>query len=66
VAKICQNRTIDKDRFFVGSSVAQIEKSKLMKIWQQPGACAQEITDQKVVLRIFMNFYSTAQKYVSG
>jgi hypothetical protein len=26
---------------------------KLMKVWQQPGACAQEIADQKDVLRIF-------------
>jgi hypothetical protein len=27
-AKICQNRTTDKDRFFQKSSVAQIEKGK--------------------------------------
>jgi hypothetical protein len=26
--RICQNRTADKDRFFRGSSVAQIEKCK--------------------------------------
>jgi hypothetical protein len=37
-----------------------------MKIRQQPGACAQEIADQKDVLRIFTNFYGTAQKSVSG
>jgi hypothetical protein len=29
-------------------------------------ACAQEIADQKVILRIFMNFYGTTQKSVSG
>jgi hypothetical protein len=37
-----------------------------MKGWQQPGACAQEIADQKDVLRIFKNFYGIAQKSVSG
>jgi hypothetical protein len=37
-----------------------------MKVRQQPGACAQEITDQKDVLRIFTNFYGTAQKSISG
>jgi hypothetical protein len=37
-----------------------------MKVRKQPGACAQEITDQKDVLRIFTNFYGTAQKSVSG
>jgi hypothetical protein len=28
VAEICQNRTAGKDRFFLGSSIAQIKKSK--------------------------------------
>jgi hypothetical protein len=37
-----------------------------MKVRQQPGACAQEIADQKDILRIFMNFYGRAQKSVSG
>jgi hypothetical protein len=32
-----------------------------MKVWKQPGACAQEISDQKDVLRIFMNFYGTGR-----
>jgi hypothetical protein len=32
VAEICQNRTADKDRFFRGFSVAQIEKCKTNKI----------------------------------
>jgi hypothetical protein len=31
VAEICQNRTADKDRFFGGPSVAQIEKCKTNK-----------------------------------
>jgi hypothetical protein len=31
VAEICQNRTADKDRFFRGFSVAQIEKCKTNK-----------------------------------
>jgi hypothetical protein len=31
VAEICQNRTADKDRFFRGPSVAQIEKCKTNK-----------------------------------
>jgi hypothetical protein len=29
-------------------------------------ACAQEMSDQKDILRIFMNFYGAAQKSVSG
>jgi hypothetical protein len=37
-----------------------------MKVWKYPGACAQEIADQKDVLRIFTNFYGAAQKSVSG
>jgi hypothetical protein len=30
------------------------------------GIYATEISDQKDILRIFMNFYGAAQKYVSG
>jgi hypothetical protein len=37
-----------------------------MKGRQQHGACAQEITDQKDILRIFTNVYGTMQKSVSG
>jgi hypothetical protein len=66
VAEICQNRTADKDRFFGGSSVAQIEKCKTNKNLEITWACAQEIADQKDVLRIFTNFYGAAQKSVSG
>jgi hypothetical protein len=42
------------------------KSAKLMKVRKLPGACAQEIVDQKDVLRIFTNFYGTAQKSVSG
>jgi hypothetical protein len=34
VAEICQNRTADKDRFFRGFSVAQIEKYKTNKSFE--------------------------------
>jgi hypothetical protein len=37
-----------------------------MKVWKSPGACAQEIADQKGILRIFMNFYGAAWKSISG
>jgi hypothetical protein len=37
-----------------------------MKVRQQLGAYAQEIADQKDILRTFMNFYGTAQKSISG
>jgi hypothetical protein len=37
-----------------------------MKVRQQPGACVQEIADKKDGLRIFTNFYGTAQKSVLG
>jgi hypothetical protein len=44
----------------------KLKSAKLMKVRQQPGSCAQEIADQKYVLRIFTNFYGIAQKSVSG
>jgi hypothetical protein len=37
-----------------------------MKVWIQPRAYAQEISNQKDILRIFTNFYDAAQKSVSG
>jgi hypothetical protein len=40
------------------------KSEKLMKVRKQPGACAQEIADQKDILRIFTNFYGIAQKSV--
>jgi hypothetical protein len=36
-----------------------------MEVRKQPGAYAQEISDQKDVLRILTNFYGTAHKSVS-
>jgi hypothetical protein len=44
----------------------KLKSAKLMKVRKQPGECAQEIADQKDVLRIFTNFYGTAQKSISG
>jgi hypothetical protein len=37
-----------------------------MKVWIYPGAYAQEIKDQKYILRIVTNFYGAAPKSVSG
>jgi hypothetical protein len=37
-----------------------------MKVWIYPGAYAQEISNQNDILRIFPNFYGTAQKSVLG
>jgi hypothetical protein len=42
------------------------KSTKLIKVWKQPGEYAQEIADQKDILRIFTNFYGAAQKSVSG
>jgi hypothetical protein len=64
--RICQNRTADKDQFFQGPSVAQIEKCKTNESLEITWAYAQEIADQKDILRIFMNCYGVAPKSVSG
>jgi hypothetical protein len=37
-----------------------------MKVLIEPGAYAQEISDQKDILKIFTNFYGSAQKSVLG
>jgi hypothetical protein len=66
VAEICQNRTADKGRFFRGFSVAQIKKFITNESLDITWAYAQEIADQKDILRIFMNFYGAAPKSVSG
>jgi hypothetical protein len=58
-------RTAGKDRFFENLLLLKSKSAKLMKVRQQPGACAQEIADQKDILRIFTNFYSIAQKSIS-
>jgi hypothetical protein len=61
--RICQNRTADRDRFFRGPSVAQIEKYKtnesLEITW---GIC----TRNRRSKRYSENFYGAAQKSVSG
>jgi hypothetical protein len=64
--RICPNRTDDKDRFFRGPSIAQIEKCKTNESLEITWAYTQEIADQKDILRIFINFYGAAQKSVSG
>jgi hypothetical protein len=66
VAEICQNRTTDKGRFFRGPSVAQIEKCKTNESLDITWGYAQEIVDQKDILRIFTNFYGAAPKSVPG
>jgi hypothetical protein len=65
VAKICQNRTADKDRFFRGPSVAQIKNCKTNESLEITWGMCKEIADQKDILRIFTNFYGAAQKSVS-
>jgi hypothetical protein len=57
VVEICQNRTADKGRSCRGPSVVQIEKCKTNESLNITWAYAQEISDQKDILRIFMNFY---------
>jgi hypothetical protein len=44
----------------------KLKGAKLIKFWKYPGACAQEILDQKDILRIFTIFYGATQKSVSG
>jgi hypothetical protein len=66
VAEICQNRTAGNDRFFEILLLLKSKSAKLIKVRKQPGACAQEIADQKDILRMFTNFYGTTQKSVSG
>jgi hypothetical protein len=52
--------------FFENLLLLKSKSEKLMEVRQQPWECAQEIADQKDVLRVFTNFYGTAQKSVSG
>jgi hypothetical protein len=51
--KIEQLTKID---FFEDLLLLKSKTTKLMKVWKEPGAYAQEIADQKDVLRIFTNF----------
>jgi hypothetical protein len=63
---ICQNRTADKDRFFRGSFVAQIETCKTNESLEITWGMRTRIADQKNILRIFTNFYGAAQKSILG
>jgi hypothetical protein len=64
--KSVKTEQLVKIDFFENLLLLKSKSAKQMKIIQQPGACAQEIADQKDVLRIFPNFFGTAQKSVSG
>jgi hypothetical protein len=61
--KIEQLTKID---FFEVLLLLKSKSAKLIKVWKQPGAYAQEIIDQKDILKIFTNFYGAAQKSVLG
>jgi hypothetical protein len=52
--------------FFGGPYVAQIKKCKNNRSLEVTWACAQEIADQKDILRFFTIFYDAAQKSISG
>jgi hypothetical protein len=64
--RICQNRTTDKDCFFRGSSVAQIEKCKTNKSLEITWGMRTRNRRSKNILRIFTNLYGAALKSVSG
>jgi hypothetical protein len=66
VAEICQNRTVDKGRFFQGFSVAQIKKCKTNESLDIAWGICSRIAGQKDILRIFTNYYGAAPKSVSG
>jgi hypothetical protein len=66
VAEIYQNRTADKDRFFRGPSVAQIEKCKTNESLEITWGMRTRNRRSKDILRIFTNFYGASQKSVSG
>jgi hypothetical protein len=65
VAESVKTEQLVKIDFSEDLLLVKSKSAKLMKVRQQPGACAQEIADQKDVLRIFMNFYGAAHKSVS-
>jgi hypothetical protein len=60
MAEIYQNSTAGKMIFLENLLLLKSKSEKLMKVRQQPGACAQEIADQKDILRIFTNFCGKA------
>jgi hypothetical protein len=66
VAESVKTEQLIKIDFSEDLLLLKLKSAKLMKVWQQPGTYAQEIVDQKDVLKIFINFYGIAQKSVSG
>jgi hypothetical protein len=66
VAESVKTEQLVKIDFFEDLMLLKSKNAKLMQVWQQPGVCAQEIVDQKDILKIFTNFYGIAQKSVSG
>jgi hypothetical protein len=66
MAEICQNRTADKDRFFRGFSVAQIEKYKTNESLDITWGICTRNRRSKGILRIFTNFYGATLKSVLG
>jgi hypothetical protein len=59
VAESVKTEQLAKINFSEDLLLLKSKSAKLMNVLQQPGACAQEIADQKDVLRIFTNFYGT-------
>jgi hypothetical protein len=66
VAKSVKTEQLTKIDFFEDLMLLKSKSAKLMKVWKQPRAYAQEIADEKDILRIFTNFYGAVQKSVSG
>jgi hypothetical protein len=66
MAESVKTEQLTKIDFFEDLLLLKSKSAKLMKVWKYPGAYAQEIEDQKDILRIFKNFYGAAQKSVSG
>jgi hypothetical protein len=66
VQKSVKTEQLTKVNFFEDLLLLKLKSVKLMKVWIQPGAYAQEIAGQKDILRIFTNLYSAAPKSVSG
>jgi hypothetical protein len=60
VAESVKTEQLVKIDFSEDLVLLKSKSAKLMKVRQQPGACAQEIADQKDVLRSFTNFYGAA------
>jgi hypothetical protein len=65
VAESVKTEQLVKIDFFENLLLLKSKSANLMKVRKQPGACAKEITDQKDILTIFMNFYGTTQKSIS-